>query len=99
MNEEAVRVLARITQKTLPELTEYDKAFLYARRSYLSAQQLEKFESVFPKRKEKKVAKEAAGEQLTYKQLQSKAASLGMPSIVGISRETLEAYIKNNSKE
>lgn len=100
MNEEAWVMLKQITQKTPPELTKRDIEFLYARRSYLSQPELQRYESLFPGAKGKKSQDEkVTGNRPTYKQLQSQASKLGMPTIVGISRETLEAYIKNNSKE
>ena len=102
MNEEAYKVLQKILIKSLGELTQYDIAFLNARRSYLSGPELEKYEHLFPNHKQPKKTKEVRSDtditsRPTYKQLQSQASKLGMPTIVGISREVLEAYIKNNS--
>lgn len=101
MNEEAYKRLEKIFLKSIAELTPEDIAFLRARRSYLSAAKVSLYQQLFkdePK-KQAKPTKESGFEGMSYKQLQSTAAKLGMPKIVGISRDVLETYITNNSKE
>lgn len=62
MNEEAVKELNRILAKPIRELTDDEKAFLRARRTYLKESQLKEYEDVLepkPSPKEKTVKQNA----------------------------------------
>lgn len=46
MNESAIKALQIILQKEVHELNDYDKAFLKARRFYLTEEQAEKYKDI-----------------------------------------------------
>jgi len=47
--EEFLVILGELVQKNVNALTEADKAFIRARSSYLTGDQVKKFESILPK--------------------------------------------------
>lgn len=100
--DESVKIaLKTILLKDLTELTEYDIAFLKARKEYLNSAELKFYENLMTGKKEKK-EKEATvdygpigSDDIGYRELQSKASSLGMEKVVGASRKALEEFIDN----
>ncbi len=84
MNPEALELFNRILKKDLNSLTQFEIAFLRARRSYLKPYDLDKFASVLGEKKVK----------LGYNDLIRKAKSLGFKARVGMKREEIEKMIK-----
>lgn len=84
MNKEAQEVLNNIVKKEPYELTEADKGFLRARRSYVSAEDMERFSSVFEDIEETPT--------LSYQDLVKKAKELGIKH-QGVKKAELEQLI------
>lgn len=88
MNEQDQEIFNKIVKSNPEELVDSERKFLRARRSYLNHEQ----ERVFADVLAEKPQKEEATEIVSYKDLQTKAADLGIKS-VGVSREDLEKAI------
>ena len=92
-----------LVEKEVNSLTREDIVFLKARRSYLTQEQLEKFDSVLTEEtpEEEVVTADRTdvlpeGEHPSYRDLQKRAKELGKNTVVGQSREQLENYIKTH---
>jgi len=77
LNPEAQKALDNICIKEVHELTETDIGFLKARRSYLTSEMLQKYESIL---QDKPQAVDKT-ETLSYRDLQRHASSLGIKSV------------------
>lgn len=75
MNKEAQEVLNNIVKKEPHELTEADKGFLRARRSYLSTEDMERFADVLSET-DAETTDEPEGP--TYQELVEEAKALGI---------------------
>lgn len=102
--EEFELKLVEILKKEIAALTKDDIAFLQARRSYLTSEQLEKFADVLksklPKAKPEGPTAEdiIAGrdlDELSYKDLQKVNKVLGLP-YVGVGKDELKVAISTN---
>ncbi len=98
MNQEAQDVLTAITKKEIHELLPSDIVFLRARSSYLTPEQVEKYQSVLsrdvpqrnePEKEEKIQSKPTTYEQMRYQDLLRQAKSLGIKVKVGIKKDDL----------
>lgn len=99
MNKEAVEMLEKILKKDISLLTSVDKAFLKARRGYLSDEQLEKYAEI--------LSVGTVGEQIpvstlpeapevllpTYKDLIARGKELGLKVKIGMKREVIQEMI------
>ena len=95
--------LKLIVEKEVRSLTTADIVFLKARRSYLTQEQLEKFDSVLTEEtpEEEVVTADRTdvlleGEHPSYRDLQKRAKELGKVTVVGQTRDQLIDYIKTH---
>ena len=102
MNKEAVEMLQKILKKDLSLLTSVDKAFLKARRGYLSDEQIEKFAEILsdspiverivnlevPQTPESPVVP-----TVKFADLLAKGQRMGLKVKIGMKKEIVEAMI------
>lgn len=101
MNPKAEQKLKELAEKDINALTDADKVFLKARRSYLTAEQKETLKEVIKEqkaevKKDKEVKQAEKAEKIekqNYRDLQGRASKLGLP-YVGVSKADLIASIQ-----
>ena len=96
-NKEIQEEFDRLSRIGVNALSSAEADFIRARRSYLSDRQLQEFESVLAKQQEKQEPKTG----VNYKELQKRAADLGIKA-VGVKKEELEQLVadaENDLKE
>lgn len=105
MNKEAVEMLQKILKKDLSLLTSVDKAFLKARRGYLSDEQIEKFAEILsdypiveriatPEAPQVPQTPEApVVPTVKFADLLAKGQRMGLKVKIGMKKEIVEAMI------
>lgn len=95
--KELSEALMIILKKEDFRLTNTDRAFLRARKAYLTREQIAKYPSVFD---DETIDEDTLlYPELGYKELQSKAAELGMKKVVGKERTELEEFIFSHTQD
>lgn len=93
LDERTLQILEDILSKDVNDLIYNDKAFLKARSGYLTSHEREMLKNILSEELVAPEPEQEAGP--TYKELQSRAKSLGMVKTTAVSREELEAFIRS----
>lgn len=89
MDEKSKAKLAEIVKKEIAALTVNDKLFLKSRKSYLTAQQKQKFQAVLSANINKPTPTDDSDlNKLSYKSLQTRAKEYGL-QYTGVKKEKL----------
>lgn len=102
MNKEAVEMLQKILKKDLSLLTSVDKAFLKARRGYLSDEQIEKFAEILSDSpiveriaipEAPQIPEAPVVPTVKFADLLAKGQRMGLKVKIGMKKEIVEAMI------
>lgn len=91
LDEKSQKKLLDVTSREEKDLTIGDKLFLQARRDYLSEEQKRTYRGSLAEHVSSVTVEKAVP---SYRSLQKKALDLGAQTVVGVSREELEDFIR-----
>jgi len=94
MDPQSQKVLADIILKDINDLNDDDKAFLRARRAYLTPDQEGKFHSVFEQKYDALAGNPPPDRLALYRSLQKQAKERGIKVARGASLEDLQELLK-----